>query len=148
MKQEIISPSTTTEALNRLIETPALDPILLGIANEYLQGKTIDDIAEEYQIPRDRVTTVLDKREVKAYVDGVYATQGYLNRTRRLALINKVIEEKVTEALETGQHSKKDLLDWMKHLDEIESKVKPQEKGPAVAVQINNYDKLMQKLVD
>jgi hypothetical protein len=144
----IISPSTTVEALNRTLEAPALDPVLLAIANDYLAGKSIDTIADEYGVSQDRVTTVIEKREVKAYIDNVFATQGYLNRVRRIALINSVIDQKVQEAVETGIYSKKDLLDWMKHIAEVEATLKPVAKGPAVAVQINNYDRLMKDLLE
>lgn len=146
--KDIQSPSTTVEALNRTLETPPLDPVMLALANDYLSGKSIHSIAEEYGISEDRVTSVLEKREIKAYVDGVFATQGYLNRIKRIDLINRVIDSKLEEALETGIYSKKDLLDWMKHLQEIESAAKPKERGPAVAVQINNYDKLMKDLLE
>lgn len=146
--KDITSPSTTVEALNRTLEAPALDPVLLAIANDYLSGKTITTIADEYGISEDRVTATLDKREVKAYVDGVFATQGYLNRVKRIALINAVIEQKVTDALETGIYSKKDLLDWMKHLNDVEAQIKPTAKGPSVAIQVNNYDKLMKDLLE
>jgi hypothetical protein len=145
---KITSPSTTVEALNRTLEAPALDPVLLAIANDYLAGKSIDTIADEYGVSQDRVTTVIEKREVKAYIDNVFATQGYLNRVRRIALINSVIDQKVQEAVETGIYSKKDLLDWMKHIAEVEATLKPQVKGPAVAVQINNYDRLMKDLLE
>lgn len=144
----ITSPSTTVEALNRTLEAPPLDPVLLSIANDYLAGKSIDIISDEYGIPSDRVTAVIEKREVKAYIDNVFATQGYLNRNRRIALINAVIDQKIQEAVETGIYSKKDLLDWMKHLADIEATLKPQAKGPAVAVQINNYDRLMKDLLE
>lgn len=144
----ITSPTTTVEALNRTLEAPALDPVLLAIANDYLSGKSVDIIADEYGVSQDRVTTVIEKREVKAYIDGVFATQGYLNRVRRIALINSVIDQKVQEAVETGIYSKKDLLDWMKHIAEVEATLKPVAKGPAVAVQINNYDRLMKDLLE
>lgn len=141
-------PLTTIDALNSSLETPPLDPVILAIANDYLAGHSISEIADDYGITQDRVTAVLEKREVKAYVDGVFATQGYLNRVKRMQIINAVIDQKMTEALETGIYSKKDLLDWMKHLNEVEASVKPKERGPAVAVQINNYDKLMKDLLN
>ena len=147
MSNDIVSPSTTIEALNKTLEAPALDPVVLAIANDYLSGMEITQIAEEYGITSDRVTAVVEKREVKAYIDGVYATQGYLNRGKRLALINRVIDQKLEEALETGIYSKKDLLDWVKHLNEIEASVKPKETGPKGAVQVNNYSKLMEDLL-
>ena len=139
---------TTVDALNSSLETPALDPVLLAIANEYLSGRAIDEIAHDYNISTDRVAATLDKREVRSYIDNVYATQGYLNRVKRLAIINAVIDQKLSEALETGIYSKKDLLDWMKHLNELEASVKPKQNGPAVAVQINNYDRLMKDLLN
>jgi len=144
----ITSPSTTVEALNRTLDAPPLDPVILAIANDYLSGKSIDTIADEYGISTDRVTSVVEKREVKAYVDNVMATQGYLNRVRRIALINSVIDQKVQEAVETGIYSKKDLLDWMKHLADVEATLKPVTKGPAVAIQVNNYDRLMKDLLE
>jgi hypothetical protein len=147
MSNDIISPSTTVEALNRTLEAPALDPVILAIANDYLSGKDVEAISEEYGISRDRVISVVEKREVKAYIDGVYATQGYLNRGKRIDIINRVIDNKLEEALETGIFSKKDLLDWMKHLNELENSIKPVEKGPKVAVQVNNYSKLMEDLL-
>jgi hypothetical protein len=146
--QSIMSPTTTIEALNRTLQTAPLDPVILAIANDYLSGKDIDTIADEYGISTDRVTSALDKKEVKNYVDSVFATQGYLNRVKRINLINRVIDQKLEEAMETGIYSKKDLLDWMKHLAEVEDKLKPTEKGPAVAIQVNNYDRLMRDLLE
>ena len=148
MSNVTVQPKTTVEALNKTLETPPLDPVVLAIANDYLSGKSIETMSDEYGVSQDRITSVIEKKEVKAYIDGVYATQGYLNRVKRINLINKVIEQKIQDAVETGVFSKKDLLDWMKHLHEVESSIKPKEKGPAVAVQINNYDKLMKDLMD
>lgn len=145
---DIVSPSTTLDAINKTLDTPALDPVLLSIANDYLAGSDIPTIADSYGITEDRVTSVIEKREVKAYIDGVFATQGYLNRNKRMNLINQVIEAKVQEGLETGVMTKKDLLDWLKHLSDIESDLKPKQNGPAVAVQINNYDKFMKDVME
>ena len=35
-----------------------------------------------------------------------------------------MIDQKIEEAMETGIYSKKDLLDWMKHLQEVEANLK------------------------
>ena len=59
-----------------------------------------------------------------------------------------MIDQKIEEAMETGIYSKKDLLDWMKHLQEVETGLKPKNNGPAVAIQVNNYDKLMKDLMN
>ena len=141
--------TTTVDALNKTLEAPALDPVVLALANDYLSGKGVEEIADEYGISEDRVTAVIEKKEVKNYIDSVFATQGYLNRIKRINLINQVIDQKIQEAVETGIYSKKDLLVWMKHLQEVETSLKPkQAQGPQVAVQINNYDKLMKDLME
>ena len=146
MAKEIIV--TTADAVNRSLETPALDPVFLSIANDFLSGKSVSGIADDYGFPADRITAVLEKKEVKSYVDTVYATQGYLNRVKRIDLINRVIEQKMEDALETGVLSKKDLLDWLKLLNDMETAVKPKQTGPAVAIQVNNYEKLMKDLIN
>lgn len=139
---------TTADAVNASLDAPALDPILLSVANDYLAGHSISTIADSYSISQDRVTAILEKRDVKSYVDRVYASQGFLNRVKRMDLINRVIEQKMADAMETGQWSKRDLLDWLKLLNEMEATTLPKQNGPAVAVQINNYDRLMKDLID
>ena len=67
-KTEIMSPTTTIEALNRTLQTAPLDPVILAIANDYLSGKSIDTIADEYGISTDRVTSTLDKKDRKSVV--------------------------------------------------------------------------------
>ena len=144
MTANAIAPTTTVEALNKTLEAPPLDPVVLAIANDYLAGKSVEEIADEYAVSQDRITSVIEKKEVKAYIDNVFATQGYLNRVKRINLINQVIDQKIQDAV----YSKKDLLDWMKHLHDIEVGMKPKPTGPQVAVQINNYDKLMKDLME
>jgi len=91
------SVTTTVDALNRTLEAPPLDPVMLALANDYLSGKGIDELAEEYGISEDRVTSVIEKKEVKNYIDSVFATQGYLNRIKRINLINSVIDQKIQQ---------------------------------------------------
>jgi predicted DNA-binding protein YlxM (UPF0122 family) len=143
-----LAPTTIADALNKTLETPSLDPILLSIANKFLEGESINEIASSFSISSDRVTQIIEKKEVKSYVDNVYLTQGYLNRIKRINIINSVIEQKLEEAMETGQYTKKDLLDWMKHLHDVETSVRPKDKTPTVAVQVNNYDSLMKEVLD
>lgn len=140
--------TTALEAVNASLETPALDPVFLSIANDYLSGKDVAEMSQEYALPEDRITAVLEKKEVRSYIDSVYTTQGYLNRVKRMNLINQVIEQKMTDALETGVFSKKDLLDWLKLLNDMEAQATPKKTGPAVAIQVNNYDRLMKDLID
>ena len=43
---EVISPTTTVEAIEKALDVPAIDPIVLSVANEYLSGKPITQIAD------------------------------------------------------------------------------------------------------
>ena len=93
------------------------------------------------------VTAVIEKKGSKTILTSVCYARIF-NRIKRINLINQVIDQKIQDAVETGIYSKKDLLDWMKHLQEVETSLKPKQTGPAVAVQINNYDKLMKDLME
>ena len=65
MKTNNTAVTTTVDALNRSLEAPPLDPVMLALANDYLSGKGIDELADEYGISEDRVTSVIEKKEVK-----------------------------------------------------------------------------------
>lgn len=145
----IYEPDNMATTLSKSLDAPPIDPVMLSVANDVLAGKDIDTIANSTGIGSDLVTQILDKKEVKSYMDTVMLSQGYANRSNRLKLINRVIEQKIEEAMETGVYSKKDLLDWLKHLNDVEDSIRPKDKGPAVAVQINNnYDNLMKDLLN
>ncbi len=138
---------TYSDNLSASLEAPELDPQHLMVANELLSGKSITDISKTFGISADRVTAICDRADTKRYVDSVMMTQGYMHRSRRLDLINRVIDEKITEALDTGVYSKKDLLDWVKLLNDMDRDNRPRQATTAVQVnQTNNYTTLMQDL--
>ena len=143
------TPVTYSDNLNAALEGPELDPQHLVIANEMLSGKSITQISELTGLSCDQVTAVAERGEIKRYVDAVYMSQGYLNRVRRMNVINQVIDEKLREAAETGVFSKRDLLDWLKLLNDMDRDARP--KAPTTAVQVNNqtinYSSLMQDLL-
>ncbi len=143
------TPVTYSDNLNAALEGPDLDPQHLVIANELLSGKSITQISELTGLSCDQVTAVAERSEIKRYVDAVYMSQGYLNRVRRMQVINQVIDEKLREAAETGVFSKRDLLDWLKLLNDMDRDSRP--KAPTTAVQVNNqtnnYSSLMQDLL-
>ena len=141
-------PIDLSDALNKALEAPQLDAVLLSIANDYLAGMDTGDISEQYGISRERVIAVLEAKDVKIYIDGVYQTSGFLNRFKRLALVNKVIESKIADALAAGgDYSDKDILDWLKLLNDMDKTANPKQTRATVAVQVNNYDKLMNDLI-
>ena len=142
---EVFSPRKT---LLEQLEAPELDPIVLSVANEYLSGKGIDEIALDNNVSPDAISVILDKKEVKSYIDNIYLSQGFMSRFKRAKLINDIIEEKIREAAETGQLTKKDIYDYLKLLNEMEKEARPKEKTQ-VAIQVNNnYETLMQDLMN
>jgi len=146
---EILPPDSPKKTLVDQLDAPPLDPVVLGVANSHLEGQTPQEIADEFNIPVDIVSQMLDKKEVKSYIDNVFLSQGFMSRYKRIDLINKVVYSKLEEAMETGVFTKKDLLEWIKLLNDMEKEVRPKEKGgPAVAIQINNYEKLMKDLME
>lgn len=143
---EVIPPAKTyADQLTQKLNAPRIDPVYLTIANDYLSGMSTEDIAYEYNLKQDVVVATLEKTEVKQYIDSVYMSQGYLHRVKRAQLINKVIEAKLEEAMESGKFTSKDLLEWLKFAREEEQGTKP--KGPGIAIQVNNYDRLMSDIL-
>ena len=134
--------------LNASLDAPDLDPQHLIIANEMLTGKSIPQISDITGLSIDQVTSIAERSEIKRYVDAVYMSQGYINRVRRMQVINKVIDEKLLEAADTGVYSKRDLLEWLKLLNDMDKTTQP--KTPTTAVQVNqtnNYSSLMNDLL-
>ena len=146
---EILPPQeTAVSILNDSLEAPNLDPMVLSVANYVIEGKSISEIAEAFSVPADVVSQVIEKKEVKSYIDNVYFSQGYLNRFKRSEIISNVINQKLQDALETGIYTKKDLHDWIKLLNDMERDAKPKNDKPAVAIQVNNnYEGLMKDLM-
>ena len=140
---------TYSDNLNASLHAPEIDPQHMVIANEMLCGKSIPQISELTGLSNDQVTAIAERSEVRRYVDAVYMSQGYLNRVRRMQVINKVIDEKLAEAADTGVYSKRDLLEWLKLLNDMDRDSRP--KAPTTAVQVNNhtnnYTNLMQDLL-
>jgi hypothetical protein len=146
MSKVTVYEDSPANALIKSLEAPALDPMVLALANEHLAGKDYDQLASEFNVNRDVVVAVLNKKEVKSYIDAIFLNQGFMNRNNRAALINEIIMKKLTKAGEKDP-SEKDILEWVKLAEAMENNTKPKEKGNQVNVQINNYTKLMQDLL-
>ena len=130
-----------------------------------MQFGNIRAVCDMMQVAEDKVVELLNKREVKKYIDTVYLDLGYRNRNNIGRLLDEMIESKLEEAQESGVYSNKDLADLltMAHkmrMDEIKAQA-DLEKAQAGNirtqnnVQINsevpfgqgNYGKLMEKLL-
>lgn len=134
--------------------TTKITPEGFDIANAFLTYGTVEDTAEQLQIPRHEVVRVIQTPEVKRYLDGVYLDQGYRNRDRLGRLIDTMIDAKIAEAEESGVYTSKDLVELIQmahkmRMDEI--KMTKESNVPGVAVQVNNnygenYGKLLEQL--
>jgi hypothetical protein len=132
-----------------------ISPEMFDVANAYLQYGTVEDTAEQLDVPRYEVVKILQTPEVKRYLDGVYMDQGYRNRDKLAKVLDRMIDAKLEEAEESGVYTGKDLLDLiaMVHkmrMDEIKAN---KEATPGVAVQVNQqfggseaYNKLMDRI--
>ena len=71
-------------------------------------------------------------------------TRATRNKHRMAQLLDKIVDSKLEEAIETEIYTGKDLLDVLKFIHEISKESDKPTKQ--TNVQINNYGKLMEKL--
>ena len=147
-------------------EISTISPEGLEIANCYLQFGNIRAVTEFMGVSEDKVVELLNKREVKRYIDTVYLDLGYRNKNNIGSLLDEMIQSKLEEAQETGVYSSKDLADLLQmahkmRMDEIKAqaellKAESSQIKNQTNVQINeslpfgqgNYGKLMEKLLN
>lgn len=148
-------------------EVTTISPEGLEIANCYLQFGNIRAVCDAMLVAEDRVVDILNKRDVKRYIDTVYLDMGYRNKNNIASLLDEMIQSKLDEAKETGVYSSKDLADLLQmahkmRMDEIKAmaEIEKVQNGNSIRnqtnVQINeampfgqgNYGKLMEKLLN
>ena len=146
-------------------ELTTISPEGLEVANSYLQFGNIRGVCDHLQVAENKVVDILNKREVKKYIDTVYLDMGYRNKNNIGTVLDEMIASKLEEAQETGVYSSKDLADLLQmahkmRMDEIKAQAELQ-KAEATSVksqtniQVNegvpfgqgNYGKLMEKLL-
>ena len=146
-------------------ELTKISPEGLEVANSYLMYGNIEAVSQHLCVPAATVVELLDKREVKNYIDTLYLDMGYRNRNNIGSLLDEMIASKLEEARESGVFSNKDLADLLQmahkmRMDEIKAQTElhKAESGNIknqTNVQINeavpfgqgNYGKLMEKLL-
>ena len=147
-------------------ELTTISPEGLEVANSYLQFGNIRGVCDHLQVAENKVVDILNKREVKKYIDTVYLDMGYRNKNNIGTLLDEMITSKLEEAQETGVYSSKDLADLLQmahkmRMDEIKAqaelaKTESSNIKNQTNVQINegvpfgqgNYGKLMEKLLN
>ena len=129
-------------------------PENLEVANAYLSTGDVLQAATALQITPDEIYHVLEKQEVKRYIDAVYLDQGYRNRFRLAEVLDRALEKKLEDAEETGIYTNKDLLDIVQLIHKISVDHSKTSEKPTVQnnTQINaygdgQYGKLMEALL-
>lgn len=137
-----------------------ISPEGLDLANAYLECGSIEKAAKKLNIAKEKAAQLLQKSEVKRYIDSVYMDLGYRNKFKLAALLDEVIENKLAEARESEMYSTKDLADLIQlahkmRMDEIKAEQGSRGITNQTNVQINetpfgqgNYGKLMEKLLN
>ncbi len=144
--------------------TTKISPEGLEIANAYLQYGSIPTVSTTLGLGEAQVSEMLNRREVKQYIDTVYLDTGYRNRFKLADTLDTLIDKKMEEAEESEIYTSKDLADLLQmahkmRMDELKAQAEL-EKAKATNiknqtnVQINdgafgtgNYGKLMSKLL-
>jgi len=141
-----------------------IKPEELEIAQTYLTCQSISETARMLGIDDSQVSQYLRKPEVKNYLDSMYLTAGYRNRFKIAEAMDDIIEKKLSEMVESGMGSTKDIADLLglahkMRMEEIKAMTdheKAKNTAPKVQtnVQINespfgsgNYGKLLENLL-
>ena len=138
-----------------------ITPEGLEIANAYLVYGNINAVCQQLSVLESKVVEIINKPEVKRYLDTVYLDKGYRNRNNIGNLLDEMIASKLEEAQESGVYSSKDLADLLMMAHKMRmDEIKAQENSSTniknqTNVQINeglpfgqgNYGKLMEKLL-
>tara|TARA_R110000772_G_scaffold66361_1_gene147836 strand:+ start:29078 stop:29491 length:414 start_codon:yes stop_codon:yes gene_type:complete len=128
-------------------------PENLVVANLYLEHNDIDHVAALLNSSSELIVATLGKKDVRDYITQVYLDTGYRNRFKLATVLDKLIDQKMEEAEDTGFYTKADILDLMKfahqlRMDEAKMNIPNQQTN----VQINefgegNYGELMKRLI-
>ena len=127
-----------------------MSPEGLTIANTYLEVGNVPAVCARLKMDTAKVSEILNKREIKAYIDQVYLDTGYRNRFKLANSLDDLIEDLAD--LYVMAHKMR--VDEMKAMTELE-KAKASNIKNQTNVQINadlpfgqgNYGKLMEKLL-
>lgn len=94
-------------------EVLAISPEALEVANCYLQSQNVDAIAAELNISTDIITSILARKEVRAYINQVFFDTGFNNRFKMRAAMDAVLKKKFQEMEESQVGSTKDIAELL-----------------------------------
>jgi hypothetical protein len=142
-----------------------MSPEGLEIANSYLEHGSIPAVASKLRVSQNEVSEVLNKREIKQYIETVFLDTGYRNRFKLSETLDMLIEKKLEESEETQIYTNKDMADLIQlahkmRMEEIKAQTEMEKaKAMTVKTQVNiqdnsgspfgqgNYGELIKKLM-
>ena len=141
-----------------------IQPEAMEVVEAYLRNdRDVNRTAEDLNTTPTVISDLINKREVRSYLDHLFMESGYRNREKFFDVLDNILDSKIEELEEAEMGSSMDIMDIMKiyhgmKIKELELSIKLQElqlsKGPSAGtinnVQINNssgYDKLLDRII-
>lgn len=94
-------------------EVLSISPEALEVANCYLLNQNVEAIAAELNISTDIITSILARKEVRAYINQVFFDTGFNNRFKMRAAMDAVLKKKFQEMEESQMGSTKDIAELL-----------------------------------
>ena len=101
---------TPTSAPAEVLE---ISPEALEVANCYLQCQDARAVADNLELPVESVSSILSRREVKAYINQVFFDLGFNNRFKMRQAMDAVLKRKFQEMEEADVGSNKDIAELL-----------------------------------
>ena len=123
-----------------------MSPEGLEIANTYLEQGNIPAVCSKLGVSESEVSEILNKREIKQYIDTVFLDTGYRNRFKISETLDMLIEKKLEESEETEIYTNKDMADLLQmahkmRIEEIKAQTEMEKaKAQVVKTQVNIQD--------
>ena len=112
-----------------------MSPEGLEIANTYLECGNIPDVCTKLGVTENDVSEMLNKREIKQYIDTVFLDTGYRNRFKISSTLDMLIEKKLEESEETEIYTNKDMADLLQmahkmRIEEMKAQTEQKSRSP------------------
>lgn len=95
------------------VDALEISPEALEVANIYLKSQNLETVADETGLSKTQVLTILERREVKSYIDQVFLNVGFNNKFTLRSALDAIIAKKFQEMDEAGVGSEKDIADLL-----------------------------------
>lgn len=142
-----------------------LQPEAMEVVEAYLRNdRDVNRAAEDLNTTPTVISDLINKREVRSYLDHLFMEAGFRNREKFFDVLDNILDAKIEELDEAQMSSSMDIMDIMKiyhgmKIKELELSIKLQElqqggKGQNAKtinnLQINNssgYDNLLSRII-